>query len=126
VVAFTKLLAMWQILKSFFRFRFRQCADRTELAPIRIQDAWAILSLHRKPRFPEFIAQFGVNRFHNVPCLRRAGLEGVQQETASTERNRQVTLEEMFRYWVAHGRPICAIEAAAKGADKRKSYRQRW
>jgi len=52
---------------------------------------------------PGVDAQFGVNRFHNLRVLRRAGLEHSARAAFTPSANCQVTLEEMFQYWVAHG-----------------------
>ncbi len=87
-----------------FAYRFRQVlADKDpKFAPID-QDAWAQNLGYTEAAIPELIAQFGVNRFHNLRVLRRAGLEAFSKSGFHPERDRQVTLEEMFQYWVGHG-----------------------
>jgi uncharacterized damage-inducible protein DinB len=87
-----------------FAYRFRQVlADKDpKFAPID-QDAWAANLGYTEAAIPELIAQFGVNRFHNVRILRREGLEACSKSGFHPERNRQVTLEEMLQYWVGHG-----------------------
>ncbi len=87
-----------------FAYRFRQIlADKDpKFAPID-QDAWAERLGYTEAAIPELIAQFGVNRFHNLRLLRRVGLEAFGKSGFHPERNRQVTLEEMFQYWVGHG-----------------------
>lgn len=99
-----------------FAYRFRQVlADKDpKLAPID-QDAWAEHLGYTEAAIPELIAQFGVNRFHNLRILRRARLEAFSKSGFHLERNRQVTLEEMFQYWVAHGpNHIAKIERLKK------------
>src|SRR5258707_5783841 len=87
-----------------FAYRFRQVlADKDpKFAPID-QDAWAEHLGYTEAAIPELIAQFGVNRFQNLRVLRRAGLEAFIKSGFHSDRHCQVTLEEMFQYWVAHG-----------------------
>src|SRR5882672_4933549 len=87
-----------------FAYRFRQVLTDKDpkFAPID-QDAWTQHLGYSEAAIPELIAQFGVNRFHNLFLLRRAGLEAFSKSRILPECNRQVTLEEMLEYWVAHG-----------------------
>jgi uncharacterized damage-inducible protein DinB len=97
-------------------YRFRQVlADKDpKFAPID-QDAWTQTLGYTEASIPELIAQFGVNRFHNLRILRRATPEAFAKSGYHPERNRQVTLEEMFQYWVNHGpNHIAQIERLKK------------
>ena len=101
-----------------FAYRFRQVlADKDpKFAPID-QDAWTRHLGYTEAAIPELIAQFGVNRFHNLRLLRRAGLEAFSKSGFHPECNRQVTLEEMFQYWVTHGpNHLAQIERLKKAA----------
>ena len=101
-----------------FAYRFRQVlADKDpKFAPID-QDAWTQHLGYTEAAIPELIAQFGVNRFHNLRLLRRAGLEAFNKSGFHPERNRQVTLEEMLQYWVGHGtNHLAQIERLKKAA----------
>jgi uncharacterized damage-inducible protein DinB len=101
-----------------FAYRFRQVlADKDpRFAPID-QDAWTEHLGYTEAAIPELIAQFGVNRFHNLRLLRRAGPEAFSKSGFHPERNRQVTLEDMLEYWVAHGtNHLAQIERLKKAA----------
>ena len=52
---------------------------------------------------PELVAQFGLERHHNLRLLRRVQVEDLTKSGFHPELNKQVALEEMIRYWVAHG-----------------------
>ena len=87
-----------------FGYRIRQVlADKDpKFAPID-QDAWAERLGYTEAAIPELIAQFGVNRFHNLRLLRRIRVEDLDKSGFHPERNRQVTLAEIVQYWVGHG-----------------------
>jgi len=101
-----------------FSYRIRQVlADHDpKFSPID-QDAWAAKLGYGEAAIPELIAQFGVNRFHNLRLLRRMPLEDLGKSGFHPERNRQVTLEEIIQYWVGHGpKHFGQIERLKKGA----------
>ena len=87
-----------------FADRFRQVlADKEpKFAPID-QDAWAAHLGYLEASVPELVAQFGLERHHNLRLLRRVQVEDLTKSGFHPERNKQVALEEMIRYWVAHG-----------------------
>ena len=87
-----------------FSYRIRQVlADKDPNFSPMDQDAWAQKLGYLDAAIPELIAQFGVNRFHNLRLLRRMPLEDLSKSGFHPERNRQVTLEEIIQYWVGHG-----------------------
>ncbi len=87
-----------------FAHRFRQVlADKDPtFAPIN-QDAWAMHLGYLEASVPELVAQFGLERHHNLRLLRRMQIGDLNKSGFHPERNKQVTLEEMIRYWVGHG-----------------------
>jgi uncharacterized damage-inducible protein DinB len=87
-----------------FAYRIRQVlADKDpKFAPIE-QDDWAEHLGYMEATVPELIAQFGMERHHNLRLLRRVKLEDLRKSGFHPERDRQVTLEEILKYWVAHG-----------------------
>ncbi len=87
-----------------FAYRFRQVlADKDpKFAPIN-QDAWAMDLGYLEASVPELVAQFGLERHHNLRLLRRMQIGDLNKSGFHPERNKQVTLEEMIRYWVGHG-----------------------
>jgi uncharacterized damage-inducible protein DinB len=101
-----------------FAYRIRQTlADKEPtFAPID-QDAWAEHLGYTEAAIPELIAQFGVNRFHNLRLLRRARPEDFSKSGFHPERNQQVTLGEIIQYWVGHGpNHLAQIERLKKEA----------
>ena len=74
----------------------------TIIAPID-QDAWAEHLGYLEATVPELVAQFGLERHHNLRLLRRAKVEDLGKSGFHPEKNRQVTLEEIVRYWAGHG-----------------------
>ena len=99
-----------------FSYRIRQVlADKDPQFSYMDQDAWTEKLGYMDAVIPELIAQFGVNRFHNLRLLRRAPLENFAKSGFHPQRNCQVTLEEIVRYWVGHGpNHIAQIERAKK------------
>ena len=87
-----------------FAYRIRQVlADKEpKFAPID-QDAWAKHLGYMQASVPELVAQFGLERHHNLRLLRRVKMEDLGKSGFHPERNKQVTLEEIVRYWVGHG-----------------------
>lgn len=87
-----------------FAYRFRQVLADNEpkFAPID-QDAWAAHLGYMEASIPELIAQFGLERHHNLRLLRRVQIADMGKSGFHPERNKHVTLEEMIRYWVEHG-----------------------
>ena len=87
-----------------FAYRIRQVlADKEpRFAPID-QDAWAEHLGYMEASVPELVAQFGLERHHNLRLLRRAKVEDFGKSGFHPEKNKQVTLEEIVRYWSGHG-----------------------
>src|SRR5258708_17235201 len=79
-----------------FAYRFRQgLADKDpKFAPID-QEAWAQHLGYTEAAIPELIAQFGVNRFHNLRLIRRAELEAFSKSGFHPDRNSHETREQM-------------------------------
>ena len=87
-----------------FAYRIRQVlADREpKFAPID-QEAWAEHLGYMEASIPELVAQFGLERHHNLRLLRRVRPEDFAKSGFHPERNKQVTLEEIIRSWTEHG-----------------------
>ncbi len=87
-----------------FSYRIRQVlADQDPQFSYMDQDAWTRSLGYTEAAIPELIAQFGVNRFHNLRLLRRIGAAELEKSGYHPERKRQVTLAEIVQYWVGHG-----------------------
>lgn len=87
-----------------FSYRIRQVlADKDPSFSYMDQDAWAEHLGYTEAAIPELIAQFGVNRFHNLRLLRRIRVEDLEKSGFHPEKKRQVTLAEIVQYWVGHG-----------------------
>ena len=87
-----------------FAYRFRQVLADTEptFAPID-QDQWAAQLGYLDAPLAELIAQYALERHHNLRLLRRAKLDDLGKSGFHPERKKQVTLEEMIGYWSRHG-----------------------
>jgi len=87
-----------------FSYRIRQVlADKDPQFSYMDQDAWAQHLGYTEAAIPELIAQFGVNRFHNLRLLRRIGADDLKKSGFHPQRNQQITLAEIVEYWVGHG-----------------------
>lgn len=87
-----------------FAYRFRQvlAEDKPTFAPID-QDAWAAKLGYMDAAIPELVAQFGLERHHNLRLLRKIARDDLQRSGFHPERGKQVSLEEMIAYWAQHG-----------------------
>jgi uncharacterized damage-inducible protein DinB len=87
-----------------FAYRFRQVLADTEptFSPID-QDKWAAQLGYMDAPIAELIAQYALERHHNLRLLRRIGLGDLGKSGFHPERKKQVTLEEMIGYWSRHG-----------------------
>jgi uncharacterized damage-inducible protein DinB len=87
-----------------FSYRIRQVlADKDPQFSYMDQDAWARSLGYTEAAIPELIAQFGVNRFHNLRLLRRIGEDDLKKSGFHPQRNQHITLAEIVEYWVGHG-----------------------
>ena len=86
-----------------FAFNFRQLlADKEPKLASIDQDAWAEHLGYMEASIPELVAQFGLERHHNLRLLRRVQADDLNKSGFHPERNKQVTLEEIIRYWAGH------------------------
>jgi uncharacterized damage-inducible protein DinB len=87
-----------------FAYRFRQVLADTAptFAPID-QDKWAATLGYLEAPVAELLAQYGLERHHNLRLLRRLKPEDLAKSGFHPERKKQVTLEEMIGYWSQHG-----------------------
>ncbi len=87
-----------------FAYRFRQALADTEptFAPIN-QDKWAAHLGYLDAPLAELIAQYALERHHNLRLLLRFGLKDLAKSGFHPEKKRQVTVEEMIGYWSQHG-----------------------
>ena len=87
-----------------FAFSFRQLlADKEPKLALIDQDAWAMHLGYMEASIPELIAQFGLERHHNLRVLRRVQMEDLKKSGSHPELGKQVSLAEMIGYWAGHG-----------------------
>ena len=83
-----------------FAHRIRQVlADKEpKLVPFG-QDAWTEKLGYLEASIPELVAQFGLERHHNLRVLRRVQIDDLNKSGFHMGRNQQLTLEEIISYW---------------------------
>lgn len=101
-----------------YSYRLRQMlADKNPvIAPIQVDD-WARNLGYLDAAPAELVAQFGLNRHHNVRLLRRIALEDLNKGAFHPEKNANVTVEQMVKNFAAHdANHIQQIERLKKAA----------
>lgn len=103
-----------------FGYRTRQMiADQKPvIAPIN-QDDWAKHLGYLEVSPAELIAQYGLNRYHNVRLLRRVKPDEMKKSAWHPERNTNVDLEDMVQQLAKHDtNHLQQIERLKKEAAK--------
>ncbi len=86
-----------------YGYRLRQMlADKKPvIAPIFVDD-WARNLGYLEAAPAELVAQFGLNRHHNLRLLRRITLEDLSKTAYHPEKQADVTVEQMVQNFAAH------------------------
>jgi hypothetical protein len=86
-----------------YSYRLRQMlADKKPvIAPILVDD-WAKNLGYLDAAPAELVAQFGLNRHHNLRLLRRINLDDLNKGAFHPEKQANVTVEQMVKNFAAH------------------------
>lgn len=101
-----------------YSYRLRQMlADRKPvIAPIE-QDDWARNLGYVEATPAELVAQYGLNRHHNIRLLRRIGVEDLKKSAYHPEKKADVTVEDMVQRLATHdANHIAQIERLKQAA----------
>jgi uncharacterized damage-inducible protein DinB len=104
-----------------YSHRLRQMlADKKPvIAPID-QDDWARNLGYMEAAPAELVAQYGLNRHHNLRLLRRISVNDLQKSAYHPEKKSDVTVEELVQRIVAHDtNHVAQIEALKQQASKK-------
>jgi uncharacterized damage-inducible protein DinB len=127
VLRFSPAQGKWSILQIVghladveivYSYRLRQMlADKTPvIAPVD-QDDWAKNLGYLETSPAELVAQFGVNRHHNLRLLRRLKATDLAKGARHPEMDRPMTVEDLVRRFVSHdANHISQIEQLKKAA----------
>lgn len=86
-----------------YSYRLRQMlADKKPvIAPID-QDDWARNLSYVEAAPAELVAQYGLNRHHNIRLLRRIGVEDLEKSAYHPEKKTEVTVEDLVQRLATH------------------------
>lgn len=104
-----------------YSYRLRQMlADKNPvIAPID-QDEWARTLGYLQAAPAELIAQYGLNRHHNLRLLRKIGLDDLKRSAYHPERKAHMTVEELVLRLADHDtNHIAQIEDLKQKASKK-------
>lgn len=104
-----------------YSYRLRQMlADKNPvIAPID-QDEWARTLGYLQAAPAELIAQYGLNRHHNLRLLRKIGLDDLKKSAYHPERKAHMTVEELVLRLADHDtNHIAQIEDLKQKASKK-------
>ncbi len=104
-----------------YSYRLRQMlADKNPvIAPID-QDDWARTLGYLQAAPAELIAQYGLNRHHNLRLLRKIGLDDLKKSAYHPERKAHMTVEELVLRLADHDtNHIAQIEDLKQKASKK-------
>lgn len=104
-----------------YSYRLRQMlADKNPvIAPID-QDDWARTLGYLEAAPAELIAQYGLNRHHNLRLLRKIGLDDLKKSAYHPERKAHMTVEELVLRLADHDtNHIAQIEDLKQKASKK-------
>jgi hypothetical protein len=98
-----EILAHLADVEIIYSHRMRQMIAQqgSTIAPVD-QDAWAAHLGYLEAAPAELVAQFGVNRHHNVRLLRRLKPSDLAKSAYHPEKKGDVTLEEQVPRFAAH------------------------
>ncbi|HEX6503689.1 MAG TPA: DinB family protein [Terriglobales bacterium] len=101
-----------------YSYRLRQMLADTKpvIAPIE-QDDWARNLGYVEAAAAELVAQYGLNRHHNIRLLRRIGVEDLKKSAYHPEKKADVTVEDMVQRLATHdANHIAQIERLKQAA----------
>jgi uncharacterized damage-inducible protein DinB len=103
-----------------YSYRLRQIlADENPVIARIDQDAWARNLGYLESLPAELVAQFGVNRHHNLRLLRRLTPSDLSKGARHPEMDRPMTAEDLVRRFVSHDdNHLGQIETLKKAAAK--------
>jgi uncharacterized damage-inducible protein DinB len=104
-----------------YSHRLRQMlADKKPvIAPID-QDDWARNLGYMEAAPAELVAQYGLNRHHNLRLLRRISVNDLKKSAYHPEKKSDVTVEDLVQRIIAHdANHIAQIEALKQQASKK-------
>jgi hypothetical protein len=89
------------------------------IAPID-QDDWARNLGYMEAAPAELVAQYGLNRHHNLRLLRRISVNDLKKSAYHPEKKSDVTVEDLVQRIIAHdANHIAQIEALKQQASKK-------
>jgi uncharacterized damage-inducible protein DinB len=130
VLRFKPTLDKWCILELLghladvelvYSHRLRQmlAENKSVIAPMN-QNAWAQNLGYLEAAPAELVAQYGLNRHHNLRLLRRIGVDDLQKSAYHPEKKAEMTVEDLVRRFVSHdANHIAQIEALKQQALKK-------
>jgi hypothetical protein len=104
-----------------YSYRLRQMlADKNPvIAPID-QDKWARHLGYTEAAPAELVAQYGLNRHHNIRLLRRIGVDDLKKSAYHPEKKGNVHIEDLVERLAAHdSNHIAQIERLKQQAGKK-------
>jgi uncharacterized damage-inducible protein DinB len=101
------------------RLRQMLAEEKSTIAPMN-QDAWAKNLGYLEAVPPELVAQFGLNRHHNLRLLRRISVNDLNKSAYHPEKKADVTVEDLVQRFVRHDAShVAQIEALKQQASSR-------
>jgi hypothetical protein len=102
-----------------YRLRQMMADQKPVIAPID-QDAWAKNLGYLEASAAELVAQYGLNRHHNLRLLRRLKPQDLSKSAWHPERNTNVNLESIVQLFAGHdANHLAQIERLKKEATQR-------
>lgn len=100
------------------RLRQMLAEKKSVIAPMN-QDDWAHNLGYLEAAPAELVAQYGLNRHHNVRLLRRISLDDLKKSAYHPEKKAEMTVEDLVRRLVSHdANHIAQIEILKRQALK--------
>ena len=101
------------------RLRQMLAENKSTIAPMNQED-WARNLGYMEAAPAELVAQYGLNRHHNLRLLRRIGLDDLKKSAYHPERKADMTVEELVQRLVRHdANHLAQIEALKQQAAKK-------
>jgi uncharacterized damage-inducible protein DinB len=101
------------------RLRQMLAENKSVIAPMN-QNAWAQNLGYLEAAPAELVAQYGLNRHHNLRLLRRIGVDDLQKSAYHPEKKAEMTVEDLVRRFVSHdANHIAQIESLKQQALKK-------
>ena len=101
------------------RLRQMLAESKSTIAPMNQED-WARNLGYLEAVPAELIAQYGLNRHHNLRLLRRIRLDDLKKSAYHPERKADVTVEELVQRLVRHdANHLAQVEALKQQAGKK-------